>query len=102
MEGNIADGRAYTEPQRLVGPDEVAVFLGVPLRTVYRWRSRREGPPGYRVGRHVRYRVEDVELWLAEHRDPEPELRDGPANQGLRRLTATPSPVSTRRRGGQH
>ena len=57
MERNVSERYARTERARLVGPDEVAVFLGVPLRTVYRWRSRGEGPPGYRVGRHVRYRL---------------------------------------------
>ena len=34
---------------RLLGPEEVAAFLGVPLRTIYRWRSQREGPRGYRA-----------------------------------------------------
>jgi excisionase family DNA binding protein len=55
--------------QRLLSPHEVAAFLGVPLQTIYRWRYRHEGPPGYRVGRHVRYRTVDVEQWLEEHRD---------------------------------
>ena len=55
--------------QRLLSPHEVAAFLGVPLQTIYRWRYRREGPLGYRVGRHVRYRVGDVEQWLEAHRD---------------------------------
>jgi excisionase family DNA binding protein len=53
----------------LLSPDELAAFLGVPLRTVYRWRYRGDGPAGYRVGRHVRYRRSDVEQWLEEHRD---------------------------------
>ncbi len=72
MKPNSAGARhhdAGPSAARLVGPDEVAAFLGVPLRTVYRWRSRSEGPRGYRVGRHVRYRVEDVEAWLAARRD---------------------------------
>ena len=56
-------------PDRLLGPEEVAALLGVPLRTIYRWRSRHEGPRGYRVGRHVRYRLDDVELWLADRSD---------------------------------
>jgi excisionase family DNA binding protein len=55
--------------QRLLSPHEVAAFLGVPLQTIYRWRYRHEGPLGYRVGRHVRYRVVDVERWLEERRD---------------------------------
>jgi len=56
-------------PDRLLGPEEVAAFLGVPLRTLYRWRSHHEGPRGYRVGRHVRYRLDDVERWLADRSD---------------------------------
>jgi excisionase family DNA binding protein len=54
---------------RLLGPEEVAAFLGVPLRTIYRWRSQREGPRGYRVGRHVRYRLVDIERWLEDRSD---------------------------------
>jgi excisionase family DNA binding protein len=55
--------------ERLMSPLDIARFLGVPLRTIYRWRSRGEGPRGYRVGRHVRYRARDVEHWLEHHRD---------------------------------
>jgi excisionase family DNA binding protein len=54
---------------RLLGPEEVAAFLGVPRRTIYRWRSQREGPRGYRVGRHVRYRLDDIERWLEDRAD---------------------------------
>ena len=63
----VARQRDLTD--RLLGPEEVAAFLGVPLRTIYRWRSRREGPRGYRVGRHVRYRLVDVERWLEDRGD---------------------------------
>jgi excisionase family DNA binding protein len=48
-------------------PDEVATLLDVPLRTIYRWRSQHDGPRGYRIGRHVRYRVDDIECWLEDH-----------------------------------
>jgi excisionase family DNA binding protein len=58
--------------RRLLSPEELASYLGVPLATVYRWRSRREGPPGMRVGRHVRYRQKDVERWLDERLEPRP------------------------------
>ena len=56
-------------PDRLLAPGEVAAFLGVPLRTIYQWRSRHAGPRGYRVGRHIRYRLDDVERWLADRSD---------------------------------
>jgi excisionase family DNA binding protein len=66
-------GTDQSEPpsrrERLMSPGEVARFLGVPLHTLYRWRSRGDGPPGYRLGRHLRYRVDDVERWLEDHRD---------------------------------
>jgi predicted DNA-binding transcriptional regulator AlpA len=37
----------------------------VPVATLYAWRYHREGPPGFRVGRHVRYRWTDVEEWIS-------------------------------------
>ena len=66
---DAAARRELELPDRLLGPEEVAAFLGVPLRTIYSWRSRHEGPRGYRVGRHVRYRFDDVERWLSDRSD---------------------------------
>lgn len=60
---------------RLVSPHELAALLGVPLATVYGWRSRGEGPLGFRLGRHVRFDIDDVEQWLDRCRDPEPRGR---------------------------
>lgn len=37
---------------------------GIPISTLYAWRHRRLGPPAIRVGRHLRYRPEDVEQWI--------------------------------------
>lgn len=47
-------------------PKTLAAYLEVPERTVYQWRHTGYGPPGIRVGRHVRYRRRDVERWLDE------------------------------------
>ena len=66
-----ASARA-SEHRALLSPEELAAYLAVPLATVYRWRSRREGPCGIRVGRHVRYRLDDVERWLNDRRDERP------------------------------
>lgn len=46
--------------------DELAEYLGVPARTIYAWRYKRLGPPALRLGKHLRFRREDVEAWLAE------------------------------------
>ena len=48
---------------------DVAELLAVPVSTVYQWRSRGEGPLGFRIGKHVRFRPEDIEAWLEERRE---------------------------------
>ena len=55
--------------ERLMTPAEVSEMLGIPINTLYRWRVRGEGPTGYRLGRHVRYRRSTVEAWLETHTD---------------------------------
>ena len=51
--------------QRLVDTPWVAAFLGVPARTLDQWAHLGTGPAYVRVGRHRRYRQEDVESWVA-------------------------------------
>lgn len=48
---------------------EVAAYLGVPVQTLYVWRTKGVGPRAVRVGKHLRYRWSDVEAWLDEHAD---------------------------------
>lgn len=57
------------EAERLLTSEEVADWLQIPLSTVRQWRADRRGPRGYRLGKHVRYRREDVEEWLADRSD---------------------------------
>jgi excisionase family DNA binding protein len=55
---------------QLLSPRQVADLLGVPVATIYQWRYRSEGPPGFKLGGHVRYRRSTVDAWLDEHADP--------------------------------
>ena len=48
---------------------DISEMLGMPVHTLYRWQSKGDGPVGYRVGRHVRYRREAVEAWLEQQAD---------------------------------
>jgi excisionase family DNA binding protein len=48
----------------LDGP-ATAELLGVPEKTLAQWRYHGKGPAFVRVGKHVRYRVEDVEAFIA-------------------------------------
>ena len=58
--------------ERLMTLLEVSQLLGVPVATLYSWRHRREGPTGYRIGRHVRYRRAAVEAWIETQADQRP------------------------------
>jgi excisionase family DNA binding protein len=53
----------------LLDLDWLSEFIDIPPRTIYNWRLRGEGPPAYRVGRHLRFRKSDVEAWLSTVRD---------------------------------
>jgi excisionase family DNA binding protein len=50
---------------QLLTPAELAAYLGVPISTLYAWRHRRQGPPSFKAGRHLRYRLRDVEQWIS-------------------------------------
>jgi Helix-turn-helix domain len=58
-----ADG--LLDRDKLIIPAELADFLGIPPKTLRRWRYLGAGPEGLRVCRHVRYRPEAVRAWLA-------------------------------------
>jgi excisionase family DNA binding protein len=50
---------------RLWTPEEVSAYLGgVPVPTLYQWRHKGIGPKSRRIGRHLRYKPEDVRAWL--------------------------------------
>ena len=51
---------------RLISIVEAAALLGVPVATVRWWRSQGLDPYGFRVGRHVKYRLSDVQRWIDE------------------------------------
>ncbi|MFI6074039.1 helix-turn-helix domain-containing protein [Actinoplanes sp. NPDC051343] len=46
--------------------DEVAQMLRVPVGTIRKWRSAREGPPAFRVGKYLRFRRSAVETYITE------------------------------------
>jgi excisionase family DNA binding protein len=50
--------------EQLMTTVELAEYLEIPIATLYGWRTKREGPPAIKVGRHLRYRASDVERWL--------------------------------------
>jgi len=51
---------------RILTAQELADMLQVSVETVYQWRRKRTGPPGFRAGRHLRFDLELVRGWVAE------------------------------------
>jgi excisionase family DNA binding protein len=54
---------------QLRDPQYVADYLGIPVQTIYQWRTKGAGPRGIRVGRHLRYRQEDIDAWVEQNLD---------------------------------
>jgi excisionase family DNA binding protein len=54
----------------LIDVEELAEYLGVPVTTIYDWRTRGKGPQAYRFGKRLKFAVSDVRAWLAAQREP--------------------------------
>ena len=61
---------------RLMTIADLSMMLGVPIDTLYGWRHRGQGPGGYRVGHHVRFRRSSVEAWLEDQADRRQSTRE--------------------------
>ncbi|MEO3842756.1 helix-turn-helix domain-containing protein [Streptomyces sp. B22F1] len=53
-----------SERRPLASPEELSAYLGVPLGTLYSWNHRGVGPKATKVGRHLRYRWQEVDAWV--------------------------------------
>lgn len=73
------DGPTHVKPdlRALLSPDDVSAILGVPVATLYRWHSATSpghpiGPKAFRVGRHLRYTVDDLTAYINRLRSSAP------------------------------
>ena len=62
-----ADNPWGLEPLLDIG--ELADYLGIPVSTIYDWRTRGLGPRAYRCGKHLKFAVSDVRIWVEQQRD---------------------------------
>ena len=60
-------------PRKLMNIDEMAEFLNIPIATVrdYVWRKQ---IPYVKVGRHIRFRHEEILVWLEDRSVPPEDL----------------------------
>lgn len=54
---------------KLLTLDDIVEFTQVPKSTIYSMRSAGHGPSGFRIGKSLRFRPQDVEMWLESLRD---------------------------------
>lgn len=64
---------------------DAANYLGISPNTLYVWRHRRQGPPSFRMGRRVMYRITTLDQWVREQ-----ELSDSRSNTALSPLSQRP------------
>ncbi|MGA5272558.1 helix-turn-helix domain-containing protein [Streptomyces cellulosae] len=60
-------------PDRYLTPDDIAEMFEVPKETVYQWRKKRIGPPGFRIGKHLRYDPADVRAYVTSRKGADAE-----------------------------
>ena len=50
--------------ETLLNEHDVARITGLSVASVRRWRLLRQGPKYLKIGAAVRYRTEDISMWL--------------------------------------
>ncbi len=53
----------------LVGVEELAEYLGVPVQTIYDWRLSGRAPRAYKFGKHLRFAASDTAEWLEQRHE---------------------------------
>ena len=53
----------------LMGVEELAGYLGVPVQTIYDWRVAGTAPRAFKFGKRLKFAVSDVQSWLAAHQE---------------------------------
>lgn len=62
-----------TDHEPLVPLQPVCDYTGLTPSAFYSMRHRGEGPPAYRIGKRLMFRMTEVEAWVQSRRDePEP------------------------------
>lgn len=61
-----------TDREPLVPLETVLDHTGMTASAFYAMRHRGEGPPAYRLGRRLMFRMSEVDEWLRSRRDPRP------------------------------
>jgi excisionase family DNA binding protein len=83
--------------------DQAAEYLAIPKATIYTWRTRRAGfgPRAVKIGGNLRYRLSDLDQWIAAHvedHDSDQNLNTEAVQESQRGKHARPEPTPVRTR----
>lgn len=56
-------------PPALITINELSEYVNIPVSTLYSWRSRGLGPRAVKLGGQLRWRLTDVDAWIADSAD---------------------------------
>jgi len=62
------DGGVDLGPAELWTTEQVADYLSVPVRTLYRWHYVGNGPVPFTIGKYLRYDPAEVRRWVMAQR----------------------------------
>jgi excisionase family DNA binding protein len=60
-----------------LSPREAAAYVGIPAKTLENYRYDRKGPPYTKIGKHVRYRRDDIDAWMLGRCASDDEEQEG-------------------------
>lgn len=76
--------------------DQAATYLGISANTLYVWRHRRQGPPSFRMGARVMYRITALDGWIEQQEQS--DSRSNPDRSPLNRTVERRSSNRSRTR----
>ena len=69
------DRKTLPPREPYVTKQTVAEHLDVPERTLGQWDWLGTGPPSYKIGHHRRYRLSEVDAWVASRSAQDQQVR---------------------------
>ncbi|WP_411129842.1 helix-turn-helix transcriptional regulator [Streptomyces sp. x-19] len=79
------DQTTSTHEAAFLNLTKAAEYLGISPNTLYVWRHRRQGPPSFRMGGRVMYRISTLNEWVIAQ-----EQTDSRSNPALSPLGQKP------------
>lgn len=83
----MTNGTSAGPAPAFLNVEQAATYLGISANTLYVWRHRRQGPPSFRMGARVMYRITALDGWVdqQEQSDSRTNSDRNPLNHAVAR-----------------